>query len=90
MVGDNVDYLFVLKFYYGIYLFENNGELGFEQAFFQLLFGVYDVIFGDFDQDGDFDLVVIFFFLDFKWQLEVGFVFFENLGGWIMQVFIFL
>ncbi|WP_421948764.1 FG-GAP repeat domain-containing protein [Phaeodactylibacter xiamenensis] len=83
--GDNADYPPVLKPYHGIYLFENNGELGFEQAFFQPLPGAYDAIPGDFDQDGDLDLAAISFFPDFKRQPEAGFVFFENLGGWTMQ-----
>ncbi|NRA50763.1 MAG: VCBS repeat-containing protein [Phaeodactylibacter sp.] len=83
--GDNADYPPVLKPYHGIYIYENDGNLGFKQAFFQHLPGAYDAIPYDFDEDGDLDLAAISFFPDFQQQPKAGFVFFEHTEDWKMK-----
>ena len=77
--GDNADYSPVLKPYHGIYIYENKGDLNFEQVLHLPFHGAYKALAVDFDQDGDLDIAGISFFPDFR-QNRSGFSYFENLG----------
>lgn len=78
--GDNADYPPVLKPYHGIRIFQNDGNMQFEEAFFYPLHGAYGAIPRDFDRDGDLDIAAISFFPNFKNQPNESFVFLENAG----------
>jgi hypothetical protein len=79
--GDNADYTPILKPYHGIYVFENKGDLIFEQSFFYHLNGAYKAIPKDFDQDGDLDFAAISFFPDFEKHERELFVYLQNQGN---------
>ena len=78
--GDNADYTPILKPYHGIYLYNNKGDLTFEQETFLPMHGAYKAIIEDFDQDNDLDIVAISFFPDFT-QEKTSFIYFENSKG---------
>ena len=78
--GDNADYSPILKPYHGIYIFENKGDLVFEESFFYHQYGAYKAIPRDFDQDGDMDLAAISFFPDFEKGASEMFLYLENDG----------
>jgi hypothetical protein len=78
--GDNADFPPVLKPYHGVYVYENTGNLLFEEAFFYPLNGAYGAIAEDFDLDGDIDICAISFFPDYREHPEEGFVYLENTG----------
>ncbi|HWB91323.1 MAG TPA: VCBS repeat-containing protein [Puia sp.] len=79
--GDNADYSLVFKPYHGVYIFLNDGQNHFRQAYFYPVNGCYKAMARDFDGDGDPDLAVISAFADFKRHPEEGFVYLENEGG---------
>ena len=83
--GDNADYPPVLKPYHGIYLYENQGDFSFEEAFFYPLHGAYSAIAADFDRDGDRDIAAISFFPDFENRSTESFVFLEEQGQFDFQ-----
>jgi hypothetical protein len=62
--GDNADLSQILKNYHGVRVFENTGDGEFEEKWFYPMYGASGLEIGDFDQDGDKDLVVISFFPD--------------------------
>jgi hypothetical protein len=62
--GDNADLSQILKNYHGVRIFENNGDGEFEEKWFYPMYGASGLEIGDFDLDGDKDLVVISFFPD--------------------------
>jgi hypothetical protein len=79
--GDNADYSIVVKAYHGIRVFLNNGKNQFEEKYFLPQYGAQKAIPGDFDKDGDIDIVSIAFFADYeRFPLE-GFIYWENNGG---------
>jgi hypothetical protein len=79
--GDNADKTPILKSYHGIYIFLNDGNLGFSQAYFYQLNGAYKAMSGDYDLDGDLDIAAISFFPDYQSYPEEGFVYLENNGN---------
>ena len=79
--GDNADHSMILKPYHGVYLFLNQGDWTFEQAYFFPMPGAYRAIARDYDQDGDLDIAAIAFFADYARQPERGFVYLENPGN---------
>jgi len=79
--GDNADYSLVLKPYHGVYIYLNDGQNRFRQAFFYPINGCYKAMARDFDGDGDPDLAVIAAFADFGHHPEEGFVYLENRGS---------
>lgn len=79
--GDNADHSMILKPYHGLYLFLNQGDWTFEQAYFFPMHGAYRAIARDYDQDGDLDVAAIAFFADYGQQPERGFVYLENQGN---------
>lgn len=79
--GDNADQSQVLKFYHGVRIFENDGKGKFEEHWFYPMYGASGLEIGDFDQDGDQDLVVISFFPDPLQIPRQDLVYFENTGA---------
>ncbi|GGW41430.1 hypothetical protein GCM10007383_27750 [Arenibacter certesii] len=78
--GDNADKTPFLKNYHGIYIFINEGDLQFKQAYFYPLNGAYKAVARDFDLDGDLDIAAISFFPDYISHPEESFVYLENKG----------
>ncbi|KAI9549902.1 putative copper homeostasis protein cutC like protein [Daphnia sinensis] len=62
--GNNADLSQILKSYHGVRVFLNDGDGKFEENWFYPLHGASGIEVGDFDQDGDMDLVVLSFFPD--------------------------
>ena len=79
--GDNADFTTVLKPYHGVYIFKNEGDFKMNQSQFFRQNGATKVIAGDFDNDGDVDLVSIALFPDVKNRAEEGLMFFQNNKG---------
>lgn len=79
--GDNADYPPIIKPYHGVYIFKNQGDLTFEQVFFQALPGAYKALVADFDQDDDLDIATISFFPNFGQQPNATFVLLEQEAG---------
>jgi hypothetical protein len=78
--GDNADKTPILKSFHGIYIFLNDGNLRFNQAYFYQLNGTYKAMPRDFDLDGDLDIAAISFFPDYYNYPEESFVYLENIG----------
>ncbi|SOD88846.1 FG-GAP repeat domain-containing protein [Spirosoma fluviale] len=76
--GDNSDYSKVLKPYHGLYIYLNQGNFAYKQAYFYPINGCTKAIATDFDKDGDLDIVTIAFFADFKSNSAEEFLFFEQ------------
>lgn len=76
--GDNADYSDVLKPYHGIYLFLNQGDYDFEQAFFYHLDGVTEAVAADFRGDGTLDISAIAFYADLEDRDAANFVYLEQ------------
>ena len=64
--GDNSDYSKVLKPYHGLYIYLNQGNFRYRQAYFYPINGCTKAVATDFDQDGDLDIATIAFFADFN------------------------
>ncbi len=79
--GDNADYSRVLKNFHGVYIFLNQGNNIFKQAYFFPIHGCYKAIARDFDRDGDPDLACISYFADYDHRPEESFVYLENMGN---------
>lgn len=79
--GDNADYSIILKPYHGIRIFYNNGRNQFEQKYFLPVYGAQKAIPGDFDNDGDIDIVSIAFYPDYEKLPEESFIYWENAGN---------
>jgi hypothetical protein len=62
--GDNADQSQILKNYHGVRIFENKGSGKFVERWFYPMHGASGLEVGDFDQDGDVDLITIAFFPD--------------------------
>lgn len=78
--GDNADFTTILKPYHGVYIFKNCGNFKFEKAYFFPQNGATKVIPGDFDNDGDLDMVSVALFPDVDKRPLEGFMYFENNG----------
>ena len=79
--GDNADFTTVLKPYHGMYIFENKGGFAFKQKAFFSQNGATKVMPGDFDGDGDADLISIALFPDVAARPSEGAMYFENKKG---------
>lgn len=78
--GDNADKTPILKNYHGIYIYLNDGNSNFSEAWFYPQNGAYKAIAGDFDLDGDLDIASISFFPDYANNPEESFLYLENTG----------
>ena len=80
--GDNVDSdpYNTLKNFHGIRVYLNRGDLKFDEAFFFPLYGAFGARAGDFDNDGDMDIVAISFYPDFEIEKRESFVYLQNDG----------
>ncbi len=76
--GDNSDYSKVLKPYHGLYIYLNQGNFQYKQAYFYPINGCTKAVATDFDQDGDLDIATIAFFADFLHNPTEGCLFFEQ------------
>jgi hypothetical protein len=76
--GDNSDYSRVLKPYHGVYIFLNQGNFKYKQAYFYPVNGATKAIATDFNGDGKLDIAVIAFFSDLKSNPAEGFTYFEQ------------
>lgn len=78
--GDNADYSHLLKYFHGIHLFMNNGNLDFTEEYFYPMYGATRLLAADFDLDGDIDIASSAFFPDLNSANPESFVFLENSG----------
>lgn len=76
--GDNSDYSKILKPYHGVYIYLNQGNFRYKQAYFYPINGCTKAVATDFDQDGDLDIATIAFFADFLHKPAEGCLFFEQ------------
>ncbi|RIW17304.1 VCBS repeat-containing protein [Algoriphagus lacus] len=76
--GDNADQSQILKYYHGVRIFKNTGEGEFEESWFYPMHGASGLEVGDFDLDGDMDLVSISFFPDKNQQPKQDLIYFRQ------------
>ena len=76
--GDNSDYSKILKPYHGLYIYMNQDDLRYKQAYFYPINGCTKAVATDFDQDGDLDIATIAFFADFRHNPSEGCLLFEQ------------
>lgn len=76
--GDNSDYSKIMKPYHGVYIYLNERDFRYRQAYFYPINGCTKAVATDFDQDGDLDIATIAFFADFKHNPAENFLFFEQ------------
>lgn len=78
--GDNADFSMVFKPYHGLYIYLNEGDDKFEEAYFYPINGAFNAKARDFDQDGDIDIVSLAYFADFDNRPFESLIYFENEG----------
>lgn len=76
--GDNGDFSQVLKPYHGMYIFLNEGNFRFKQAYFYPVNGCTKAVAADFGGNGRADIFTIAFFADFRNNPEESFIYFEQ------------
>ena len=76
--GDNSDFSKILKPYHGVYIYLNEGDFRYKQAYFYPINGCTKAVATDFDQDGDLDIATIAFFADFQRNAAEGCLYFEQ------------
>lgn len=76
--GDNSDYSKILKPYHGVYIFLNQGDFKFKQAWFYPVNGATKAVTADFNGDGKLGIALIAFFSDLKRNPAEGFTYFEQ------------
>jgi hypothetical protein len=78
--GDNADFSMVIKPYHGLYVYINEGNNKYRQAWHYPINGCTKAVAADFNQDGKPDIAAIAFFADFQHNPSEKFIFFEG-GG---------
>ncbi len=76
--GDNADYSMVLKPYHGVYIFLNEGNNQYKQAWFYPVNGCTKAFAADFNGDGRPDIATIAFFADLQHNPKEKFLFFQG------------
>jgi hypothetical protein len=76
--GDNADYSMILKPYHGMRIYLNDGKDAFTESYFFPMYGASYAETGDFDEDGDEDIVLISFFPDFSLEAPENVIYLEN------------
>ena len=76
--GDNSDYSRILKPFHGVYIFLNEGNFHYKEAYFYPINGCTKAIAADFNKDGKMDIVTIAFFPDFKRKPQESFIYFQQ------------
>jgi hypothetical protein len=76
--GDNSDYSKILKPFHGVYIYLNQGNFKYKQAYFYPVNGATKAVATDFNGDGELDIAVIAFFSDLKNDPSEGFTYFEQ------------
>ena len=76
--GDNADFSMVLKPYHGIFVYLNDGNNKYTEAWHYPVNGCTKAVVADFNGDGKLDIASIAFFADFKHRPEEKFIFFEG------------
>ena len=76
--GDNSDYSKILKPFHGVYIYLNQGNYKYKQAYFYPVNGATKAIAADFNGDGKLDIALIAFFPDLKNNATEGFTYFEQ------------
>lgn len=76
--GDNSDFSKILKPYHGVYIYLNQGDFRYKQAYFYPINGCTKAVTTDFDQDGDLDIATIAFFADFQRNPAKSCLYFEQ------------
>jgi hypothetical protein len=78
--GDNWDLSAIDKPYHGFRIYLNNGKNKFSEIYFFPMYGCSKVMTGDFDNDGDLDIVAISFYAQLK-NPSHSFVYLQNNGN---------
>jgi hypothetical protein len=78
--GDNWDLSAIDKPYHGFRIYLNDGKNKFSESFFFPMYGCSKVLSGDFDNDGDLDIVAISFYAQLK-NPGQSFVYLQNKGN---------
>ena len=86
--GDNADLSQVLKYFHGVRVFKNQGDGTFEESWFYPMHGATGLEVGDFNEDGNLDLVVLAFFPDRDQVLDERLIFFFGNGGGDFEPFV--
>lgn len=76
--GDNADFSMVLKPFHGLYVYMNEGNNSYRQAWFYPVNGCTKAVAADFNLDGKTDIAAIAFFADLKNNPAEKFILFEG------------
>ncbi|MBC9930994.1 FG-GAP repeat domain-containing protein [Chitinophaga qingshengii] len=76
--GDNADFSMVLKPYHGLYVYINEGNNSYRQAWFYPVNGCTKAVAADFNLDGKTDIAAIAFFADMQNNPAEKFILFEG------------
>lgn len=76
--GDNSDYSKILKPFHGLYIYLNQGNFNYRQAYFYPINGCTKAVATDYDLDGDLDIMTIAYFADLRHNPAEGCVYFEQ------------
>ena len=85
--GDNGDFSQVLKPHHGVRIYINQGDFSFEESYFYPMYGAYQCVVRDFDEDGDQDIFISSFYPDFTSDLSNSLVYLENNGDLSFESF---
>jgi hypothetical protein len=76
--GDNADQSQILKNYHGVRIFERRNSGEYEEKWFYPMHGASGLEVGDFDQDGNMDVVAIAFFPDRNQKPNQNLIYFKQ------------